>query len=424
MAKYTVYSQPWVDKQIQKHLNLAIEIIKRKIKGIVSIILVGGFGRGEGSVKLIDQKMIPLNDYDFYVILKNGLKVSELAAQRLMSEIEKEAGTSGFSSYEKSAKSFYFDIRFLNLKKIAKLPPFIKYYEMKHASYVLSGQDIRDLIPDYKAQDLPISEGLRFMLNRLASISLWGPMDLILKKELAEWHRDTLLYDISKAYLEIGTCLSQLTGVYQPTYQGRLRELKKVLKNPALLNRIAYYTELKLKPDYKQIHDYINRWFSARDDLLIAIDFVLKRAFSIDSFEQFLPGLTKKYFKPYLRIILKNRLGIKKNKVFLPLFNCLAQFYLSIVWFFRVAKFKKKPYWPILLHWRDPGIKIYNASILIVSSINRKGEINLEKLKSGIKLLKKTYPVEIEGRIGLDNFQQIMDAYINAWKLYFFQNIA
>ena len=182
MGKYTIYNQPWVDQQIQEHLNLAKEKIRQKLNNLVSIILVGGFGRGEGSVKLEEQKMIPVNDYDIYVILDKDLKVKESVKQELIEEIEKEIGTSGFSLYEKSEKSFYFDIRFLNLYQLPNLPPFIKYYEMKHASCVLFGQDVRNLIPDYHSKDLPISEGLRFMLNRLSSISLWGPVDLIQKK--------------------------------------------------------------------------------------------------------------------------------------------------------------------------------------------------------------------------------------------------
>ncbi len=431
MGKYTAYNQPWVDEQIKRQLDLAVDIIEKRIKNISSIILVGGFGRGEGSVKLENEKMIPLNDYDIYVVLKDNFKISESENQELTKEIEEKAETSGFSLYEKSEKSFYFDIRFLNLNQLTKLSPFIKYYEMKHASYVLFGEDIRNLIPDYKPQDLPVSEGLRFILNRLSSISLWGPVDLILKKDLPQWQKDALLYDISKSYIEICTCLTQLAGVYQPTYQKRLEELKKVfdqefidLKNqtPDLLEKIDYYTQLKLKSEYEGIDNYLERWFEARDDLLRAIKFVLKESFSINSFDQFLSRTSRKYFKPYLKIILKNRFKIE-NKFVLSLANFFSQAYLSLIWFLRVYQFRGKIHWPILFDLRDPGMKIYNSLLFITSSINQEGGIDKKAIKKGIRLLEKAYPVKKKKNIDINNFQEIIDAYIDAWKLYFFQKI-
>lgn len=431
MGKYTVYNQPWIDQQIQKHIDFTVEKIKQRIKGVKSIILVGGFGRKEGSVKLINNQMVPLNDYDIYVILKDRLKVKESESCQLVNEIEKAVGTAGFSLYEDSSKSFYFDIRFLNINQLNNLAPFIKYYEMKHASYILFGEDIRNLIPDYQPKDLPISEGLRFVLNRLSSIFLWTPIDLIFNRCLPEWQKDAILYDISKSYIEICTLLTQLANVYAPTYQQRLKNLKRVFNQyfsdlekdcPDLLEKIDYYTNLKLRPEYQLIDNHLECWFETRDDLLKVIDFVLNKSFKAN-FNNFISRVCKIYFKPYLNSIIKKRLKFKKVSLLLPMASMMAQFYLTVIWFFRVIKFRKKTHFRILLDYKDPGIKIFSSLIFIIRSLKRDGTVNTKDLKRGVGILKRIYPLEIKIDDKIKTFEKINIAYINAWKLYYFQKI-
>ncbi len=96
MGKYTAYNQPFVDQQIQDHIDLALEVINQEIKGIVSMILVGGFGRAEGSVTIKDEKMTPVNDYDIYIILDHGLSVEESKLRQVMDIIEKKPVRKGF----------------------------------------------------------------------------------------------------------------------------------------------------------------------------------------------------------------------------------------------------------------------------------------------------------------------------------------
>ena len=53
-------------------MDIIIETIKKNIPptNLRSIILSGGFGRGEGSVIVEGEKVTPLKDYDILVILK------------------------------------------------------------------------------------------------------------------------------------------------------------------------------------------------------------------------------------------------------------------------------------------------------------------------------------------------------------------
>lgn len=432
MGKYTVYNQDFIDFSVQAHIDLAVAKIKKRMPQAVSVILVGGFGRAEGSVKICGQNIEPLNDYDMYVIMPRNEKVSEKKADKLMKEIEKEAGTSGFSLYESSKKAYYFDIRFLSRNKLSKLPPFIKYYEMKHSSYIVYGRDIREEIAEYKPHELPLSEGVRFLFNRLSSITLWTPTDLLQNKRVSQWKLDAILYDVSKSYIEICTLLCQMAGVYAPTYTARsvnligiynkkFPELAKQM--PDLAKKVSYYTELKLKPNYENINNHLNRWFECRNDILKVLEFALNKIYGAN-FDNFSAKASNKYFRPYMISILpkfvKPTAVFETTKVALAF---LAENYMNLLWLLRLKKFEKKIYLPLAFNLSDPGIKIFHSLLFINGALLKNGQINNKKIKKGIHILQSVFPLKNKQINNLDEYQALVDQYIRAWKLYYFQSL-
>lgn len=429
MGKYTLYAQSRIDEKIQEHLDIAVKELK-KIKNIQSAILVGGFGRAEGSVKLEKDGVLPLNDYDIYIIVSQ--KISDQEILKIAKRIEEQTGSSGFSMFELCPKDFYFDIRAIHIKDLPKLLPFIKYYEMKHASYVLFGSDLRHLIPDYEPQDLPLSEGMRFLCNRLSSIFNWPPVKYIKGLPVERWEKDVLLYDVSKAYCACCTALCQLAGVYAPTYQKRLENLTTVYDRsfpqlekqiPDLLEKIRFYTYLKLKPDYQNIQDYKERWFEARADLLEVIRFFIKDAFGAKSYDEFLEKTAQHYLNPYLKIKFSNSLGFSPPSVFLPLLNRASQIALNLIWVKRLLRYQKRLFLRSLLDTRDPGLRIFSSLIFIVQALNPDGSIDKKLFIKGQDILSKVYPLEKKGGNSLEDFEKLHKDYIDAWKLYFFMKL-
>ena len=65
--KYTKSKK--ADEKVEKDLKIIKNILVEELKPI-SIILFGGFGRGEGSYETVGGSIIPLNDYDMYVVTK------------------------------------------------------------------------------------------------------------------------------------------------------------------------------------------------------------------------------------------------------------------------------------------------------------------------------------------------------------------
>ena len=66
--KYTTSKQ--ADKKIQEDIEVIKKIILSYWKPR-AIIMFGGFGHGGGSFKKIKNKIVPLNDYDLYIITEN-----------------------------------------------------------------------------------------------------------------------------------------------------------------------------------------------------------------------------------------------------------------------------------------------------------------------------------------------------------------
>ena len=303
------------------------------------------------------------------------------------------------------------------------MPNLIKYYELKHGSCVLYGQDLREKMMGLDVRDLPISDGLRFLLNRISHILEWFSVRYLAQGRIDNRERDTLIYDISKTYIECCTILSLIGGFYQPSYQKRLEGLKNNAElfddlwgeRPELLGAIEYFTRQKLKPNFAEIKDVPELWFQTRDYSLGVIRYVLEKRFGNK-------GLNAVYFKPYLNDFLKKKRLNLFCPLLLPLMNIGAQKFLNLIWFFRILKFRKTAYLRLLFQFSDPGLKIFQAALFIIRSLNKDKPINQEMLARGVKILKEVYPFS-EPKLNLEGYENLRKIYSDAWRLYYFQKL-
>ena len=68
MGTYTIFNNKLVDLQIQERIDLIVGVISNNVPHIDSLILTGGFGKGEGSVVFKDDEVKPLRDFDFCIV--------------------------------------------------------------------------------------------------------------------------------------------------------------------------------------------------------------------------------------------------------------------------------------------------------------------------------------------------------------------
>jgi len=164
MEKFTSYEYEWVNDQISSKLRVITKVILANIPYVRSIFLTGGFGKGEGSVKITKSKTIVcLRDFDIAVIvdkMPNEKDVRELYDKiyRSFNTINPECKLFRFSD-------FVVDIKFLRKQDL--IYPDIWFYDLKSSSKLLYGEDTRTLIPG-NGKELPLSSGLRILFEKIS----------------------------------------------------------------------------------------------------------------------------------------------------------------------------------------------------------------------------------------------------------------
>jgi UTP:GlnB (protein PII) uridylyltransferase len=93
MGEFTVYDDQWVDEQIQAQLDVIVQNITAAVRDReISIVLSGGFGRGEGSVIISENQVTPLKDYDIWVL--SDKKIDQATCDLIRDKVYDELGFS------------------------------------------------------------------------------------------------------------------------------------------------------------------------------------------------------------------------------------------------------------------------------------------------------------------------------------------
>jgi len=203
MSKYTLRGSTELDAQIDSDLA---RIAEAASPHCISGVLLGGYGRGEGTPFINpDGSQAPFNDYDLVVIiekLNRGVRQKfRTLEKQLTAELGLPVDLYPYALPELSSREF----SLLN-------------YEMKHGHKVVWGdEDILATLPDYPPDAIPFSEGTRLLMNR-------GKLLLDIQHRLA--HSDPLndeerirfIKFIFKTRLAFGDCALLATGKYDIAY--------------------------------------------------------------------------------------------------------------------------------------------------------------------------------------------------------------
>ncbi len=135
--------------RVKKRLTADLKLIRECLIDFqpLSIILYGGYGRGEGSwVWYNNENCVPYNDYDILMILEK--KIPEEIIKSIRKKLAQDIGIR------------WVDIGQKTPKELKKLRPSIYNYDLKYASKVIYGEEyILDQIPHIDVSKLPLEEG-------------------------------------------------------------------------------------------------------------------------------------------------------------------------------------------------------------------------------------------------------------------------
>ena len=424
MNKYTLLGNE-IDKEINNQLKIVSEEICKEIKDVKSIIIYGGFGRGEGSVKKIKNKYYPANDFDVYVITNK--KADGHLLDNIAKKVASRLGSKGieFDKFDKNwsfEENFYLDLKCLTLDELKKLVPMIRYYELRNASNIFYGEEVRNLIPNYKIEDIPLGEGFRILFNRMTHLVEYFSTE--------GKHNDTVLsFFCVKAYIDSCTALMLLSKKYTPSYKKRMEDFYKNYKKdfpelykilPDLHEKIKKYTLWKLNFKGLPEKDVLKLWFQTRKDFLEVVKYFIskftnKQINTIDELSKAVVNLGKEYYGPYSYFFVKNKFN-SNSKI---LINGVRK---SIPYGFKYLYFKKilkeKQFYPrILFNKRSPDVIIFGSVPYILFAIDENLNTNKENFNKGKNLLNKVYPTKAE------TWEQLSQDYADAYIAFYLMKI-
>lgn len=415
-----------VDKEIERQLKVVTDEICKDIKDVESVLIYGGFGRGEGSVKKSNNKYYPANDFDVYVITRK--KADDEVLDNIARRVAEKLGSRGipFKRFDKDwsfENNFYLDLKCLTLDELKRLFPMLRYYELRNASNVIYGKDVRNLIPDYKIEDIPFGEGVRILLNRMTHLVEYLSLD--------GKHNDIVLsFFCAKAYIDSCTSLSFLSRRYYPSYKKRMEDFYENYKNdfpelyeklPDLNEKVRKYTLWKLNFNGELPEkDAVKFWLQTRKDFMEVVKyffsrFLNKKIESIEELSNAIINLGEEYYFPYAKHYLKNNFGI--NSDFLSkIARRLIPLRFKYLYFLRILK-EKKAYPNIFLNKRSPDTIIFGSVPYILFAIDDQLKITKENFDNGLRTLKKVYPTNAK------TWEELSQDYADAYVLFYLMKI-
>lgn len=421
--EYSVSKQG--DDKVRQDMEIIVRLLRKEIPDCISIVLTGGFSRGEGPVKKINGKVIPYNDYDIQVISKK--KHSKEEVDNIATKISKRLGYGGIRDVfypfckenQKMGDNFYLDLKCDRINDLKQMLPRIRNYELRNKSKILWGKNVCKVIPDFRLEEVPLSDSAKLLLDRMS--------------QLAEYYStkgkhdpEVLTYFIQQAYAACCTSLLYLSGKYEigyktsadilyQTYQSDFPDLAK--KIPNLHEKIKEFISWKINPIKLPNKNVEEEWFIAKENILevskyFFSKFLKKEIRTDEELADSIFEMSNKFYPPYIRLILRAKTGLdfwKGSALFLP-----------GVSFILTNKYKKRLFergiHKKLRISKSPDLYIFSSVIYLLSSIQRK-RIDRRKLSCAKDRLSKVYPVK--GK----NWEELSLDYANAYIAFFMQKL-
>jgi hypothetical protein len=314
------------DSKLKFHMSVIVEEVLKEIKP-VSIYLVGSFGRNEGSLYLSREAVSPLRDYDVLIVVDKYAKSDII--KRIRRNIHKKLGLTDPYSRTFRFKGFTVWITQVTLKDINVLP-MLKFYELKEASKLLWGKDIRDNI-HVNFENLSAYNGVLILLSKVTGLLGLLNIDELRKRDPEK--TIDFVYECMKTYVEMGTCLSLLVKMYEPSFLARCTKLSKnfdvlfpELKQmstalPSLMVTYAY-RRLLIENDFLTDLDLGMLLIKTLRDLKIMVWYYLRKAYEVNIvwapayaqvFEDSIKKLNTRVLDDLFDYFMKRKMGFRSE---------------------------------------------------------------------------------------------------------------
>ena len=244
-TRYTLDGATAVEKRIARDQRLIAKGVKKMLGDrLHAVILMGGYGRGEGGYCMVDEKPQPYNDYDYFVVVRgmNPKAVQQLspALQNLAKTLEKLVGIE-------------VDFAVLRFEALKQSEYSLMNAEMLWGHRVICGDEqVLDAMPAMPFSTLPQGEFARLMLNR-GSLLLMNKLALNSRELIKTASYEKFIKYLFKAVLACGDAVLAAQGMYHPSYPEKIKRLEAIdfMGMESLKQNYQHAYETKFHADYR-----------------------------------------------------------------------------------------------------------------------------------------------------------------------------
>jgi hypothetical protein len=383
------------DPKLNEKVIEVIEELKREIVGRFrpkSIIITGSFGKGEARVVEYGGKLKFLSDCEVILI-----PYKWIFDRRRLDEFERDF-------YERTGlkveiwgftPTLYLCVPFLN----KKMKPLISNYELKYGSKVIYGEDYLKRIPSFGPEDIPVWEGVRLLLNRMAEAL----------EHFSVNGSDKMVFWCDKIVLACQDALLLTIGKYAPSYRERNRIFMESIEQFDLrcIQTLARFTveaidrrlNLASAPVDKNKKGY---WFQVAKVCDEVLRYIVKVGFNIE-FNDYV-----EFQEKYLESGLQDYTTLPFNNAILQnLFRFLKR--RTIKYSLPNMKMLAKP----LVKWDHV---LYSHIPLVYFGIREDCKVDGRYLEKVVYLLQTLgYKTEVKS-YSFEEWMQIKEVFVNIWR--------
>jgi hypothetical protein len=283
MQDFTIHQNQEINSRILADLQYVRDRIVNEIDCVDALILVGGFGRGEGTVRITDDGIKPMNDYDIVVVYDTN-RLNRVVVQRKIFALSNELADG-------------LDIRFVDLiprsrTNLTTIEPTKFNFDMAKCSYTIYQRENRPLKNEWAINpaDIPLFEVEKLLLNRLVcfleSIRFEGG-------EFTEETDNASMFtvrQVAKGIIAAADAHLIIENEYVPKYTDKVEACDSIGLGEDFLALLRDAVRVKVDPNSHSPGDPVEFWFKGREFYERSFDRFAKNAYdpTFDDWEEFI----------------------------------------------------------------------------------------------------------------------------------------